>query len=540
MQDTILIDSIDFLAFLKATPDLYLILNPQFKIVGVSAAYLKATMVKHDDIMGHDLFEIFPDNPDDIHATGVRNLRDSLERVLQKKMPDAMAVQKYDIRRPKSEGGDFEVRYWSPINSPVLDNNQEVKYIIHRAEDVTEFVRLQQFGNEQKKVTDKLRAHAMHMEADIMQRAQQIQEANKQLRAANEELARSELAKSNLAAIVESTEDAIITKSMDGIIISWNRGAERLYGYKAKEVIGHSITLLFPADKMDEYQMEIEKVKKGIPVINISTERKHKDGRIIPISVTISPLKNLEGKVIGASSIARDITAWKEVEKLKNEFVSVVSHELRTPLTSIRGALGILASGIYDVLSNKSQNLIKLAINNCDRLSRLINDILDIEKINAGKMKFSFQKLNLTNLIKETVEANKALAESKKIKINFMADEEIFLTGDNDRLIQVMTNLLSNAIRYSPPNEAITVKQTKNCKHVRVSVMDQGPGVPDAFKSKIFQEFSQADSSDIRQKSGTGLGLSICKAIIENHDGKIAFENSPTAGANFYFELPLR
>lgn len=178
----------DSLEILKSAPDLYLILNPQFDIVEVSDAYLHATMVKREDILGRGIFEVFPDNPNDPSATGVKNLRASLERVLKEKIADTMAVQKYDIRRPLEEGGDFEERYWSPINSPVLGKDNQVKYIIHRVEDVTKFIQLKKLHMEEQKVTEELRTHLGEMESEIFKRAQEIQEANKQLRSANNEL----------------------------------------------------------------------------------------------------------------------------------------------------------------------------------------------------------------------------------------------------------------------------------------------------------------------------------------------------------------
>jgi diguanylate cyclase (GGDEF)-like protein len=178
----------DFKAVLQAAPDLYLILNSKFDIIEVSEAYLRATKVKRKDILGQGIFDVFPDNPNDPTATGAKNLRASLERVLKSKIPDTMAVQKYDIRRPKSEGGGFEEHYWSPLNSPILGKNKKVKYIIHRVEDVTEFIRLQKSRETQQKMADMLRSHVGEMEREIYRRAQEIQETNKQLRLVNDEL----------------------------------------------------------------------------------------------------------------------------------------------------------------------------------------------------------------------------------------------------------------------------------------------------------------------------------------------------------------
>src|SRR5712692_7743054 len=180
----------DFQALFESAPGLYLVLAPDFKIVAASDAYLRATMTKRDEILGRGIFDVFPDNPDDPAATGVRNLRASLERVLQNRVSDTMAVQKYDIRRPESEGGGFEKRYWSPVNSPVFGAGKEITYIIHRVEDVTEFVRLKEQGIERDKFTQGLRTHAERMEAEVYLRAGEVQEANRRLEAASEELDR--------------------------------------------------------------------------------------------------------------------------------------------------------------------------------------------------------------------------------------------------------------------------------------------------------------------------------------------------------------
>lgn len=178
----------DFQVLFESAPGLYLVLAPDFTIVAVSEAYLRATMTRRDEIVGRGLFEVFPDNPDDPKATGVANLRASLGRVLAHRRPDAMAVQKYDIRRPESEGGGFEERHWSPVNSPILSGQDEIAYIIHRVEDVTEFVRLKQHGREQTELAEALKTRAGRMEAEIYRRAQEIQDANRQLRELQAEL----------------------------------------------------------------------------------------------------------------------------------------------------------------------------------------------------------------------------------------------------------------------------------------------------------------------------------------------------------------
>src|SRR5579862_8266903 len=194
----------DFQTLFQSVPGLYLVLAPDFTIVAVSDAYVRATMTKREEILGRWIFEVFPDNPDDPSATGVSNLRKSLERVLREKVSDTMALQKYDIRKPESEGGGFEERYWSPVNSPVFGTGQEIAYIIHRVEDVTEFVRLKQQGAKQERLTEDLRIRAEHMETEVFLRATEVREANIQLKTANEALARQILESKNARAELDS------------------------------------------------------------------------------------------------------------------------------------------------------------------------------------------------------------------------------------------------------------------------------------------------------------------------------------------------
>ena len=247
----------DFQALFQSAPGLYLVLTPDLDIVAVSDAYRRATMKKREKILGHGIFEVFPDNPDDPAATGVRNLRASLERVLRNKVSDTMAVQKYDMRKPESEGGGFEERYWSPVNSPVFgpdkEPDKEIAYIIHRVEDVTEFVRLKQQGIEQNKLTQELRARAEQMEAEGYLRAREVQDANRQLEAANQELTRAEEASRLLAEVAESarsaeTVDAAISRSLATIckLKGWQLGQALLLDDRENVLI--SAPGLFHAD----------------------------------------------------------------------------------------------------------------------------------------------------------------------------------------------------------------------------------------------------------------------------------------------------
>jgi len=242
-------------------------------------------------------------------------------------------------------------------------------------------------------------------------------------------------------------------------------------------------------------------------------------------------------------AVVRDITERKKIDRLKNEFVSTVSHELRTPLTSIRGSLGLVAGGVTGELPVQAKSLIDIAYKNSERLVRLINDILDIEKIESGKMVLELKQQDLMSLIEQSIDSTRAYGETYKVEYKISeAMPGVQVNVDHDRLMQVMANLLSNAAKFSPAGSQVEIAVRPGLIGVRVMVSDKGTGIPEAFRSHIFQKFSQADSSDTRQKGGTGLGLSISKAIIEKMDGVIGFdtgkETESGTGSVFYFELP--
>jgi len=259
-----------------------------------------------------------------------------------------------------------------------------------------------------------------------------------------------------------------------------------------------------------------------------------RDGHAMDTSWAVARLSDGMTIVFG-----QDITQRKEVDRLKNEFISTVSHELRTPLTSIRGSLGLIAGGAAGPIPDRAKSMIDIAYKNSERLVRLINDILDIEKIESGKMAFHFKPLEVMPLLFQVVEANRGYAEQYQVSLKITAAlPGARVNGDADRLTQVLTNLISNAVKFSPRGEEVEIAVRRVPQGIRVSVRDFGPGIPREFQSRIFQKFAQADSSAMREKGGTGLGLSIAKAIVEKHGGTIGFETIMGVGTTFYFEIP--
>ena len=278
-------DLLDFRTLFESVPGLYLVLDPHLCIVAVSDAYSRATMTRRDEIVGRNIFEVFPDNPNDGAADGVNNLKVSLQRVLQNRETDAMAMQRYDIRKPEAEGGGFEVRYWSPLNSPVLKEDGTLAYIIHRVEDVTEFVQFKLQAEELSKLTDALREKAVQMEAEVYIRSREVAESHAKLKHTEQMLMQ-------YAAIIESSDDAVIGKTLDGHITSWNSGAEKMFGYSREEALGQPISFLIPEQYLREEAKQLNQVRQGILVKHYETVCKCKDGKLIDISVTLSPIRD--------------------------------------------------------------------------------------------------------------------------------------------------------------------------------------------------------------------------------------------------------
>lgn len=344
-------------------------------------------------------------------------------------------------------------------------------------------------------------------------------------------------------AIVDGILEAIVVIDSAGRVESFNPAAERMFGHTAQEIIGQSFLSLLPEPYRSEYAAYLRSyIETGeARVIGQARELMGQriDGTLFPIELSVSRIE-IKGQLM-FTGIVRDITERQKVERMKSEFVSTVSHELRTPLTSIRGSLGLIAGGATGELPAKMRQLIDIAYSNSGRLVRLINDILDIEKIESGKIVVALQTYALMPLIEQSLVENRSYAEQHDVK--YLLEQRLdgaMVNVDSDRFMQVMANLLSNAAKFSPPNADVTISVSKVSDRVRIAVTDRGVGVPEAFYDKIFQKFTQADSSDTRQKGGTGLGLAISKILVERMHGTLAFESSPNQGATFYFDLPVR
>lgn len=322
--------------------------------------------------------------------------------------------------------------------------------------------------------------------------------------------------------------------------ILWDANMYRIYGVSERDFDAHLTSwqaLVHPND-VDAVTVELQSALRDEKPLDIEFRVAHSDGTLRWVAGMAVVIRNEQGQPVRMTGMNWDITERKQAEMMKSQFVSTVSHELRTPLTSIRGAIGLVASGKVCELSTEAHKLLTIANSNCDRLTVLINDLLDFDKLASGQLMFSFEPVEIAPLIRRVLDTNRLQAEQAQVTFSAEAVESgLWVVADVQRLQQVLTNLLSNAIKFSPRGGVIEISARPELDRVRVTVRDFGPGVPPEFQARIFQRFSQADASDTRRQGGTGLGLAISREIIRKMDGEIGLEAKVTPGASFYFSL---
>lgn len=351
--------------------------------------------------------------------------------------------------------------------------------------------------------------------------------------------------KNFLKAMLNNLEDGIIACDANGFITVFNQSLQKNIVATQKQMhvddLDNYFSLFTPDNKLlNKQEWPLSLALKGKPVQGVELIMQFKNNELREVVIDGQQIINSEGENLGAVAVIHDVTELKRTEKIKHEFISMVSHELRTPLTSIRGSLGLLVSGIMGHFSKRAQNLLEIANSNCERLLLLINDILDLEKIEIGKMDFQLKNYELNQIVTESIAANKMYADKYDLSLELIpAQSPIFVQVDSSRLLQVLANLISNACKFSPQGGCIKILVQQINSVARVSVSDNGSGISEEFQARIFQKFSQADSSDTRGKGGTGLGLNISKGIMEQLDGTLNFICPPEGGTTFYFELPL-
>jgi PAS domain S-box-containing protein len=356
-----------------------------------------------------------------------------------------------------------------------------------------------------------------------------------------------------LAAIVESSDDAIVSKDLNGIVTSWNRAAELMFGYSAVEMVGESIRIVIPEDRQSEEDHVLGQIRQGKRVDHFETVRRRKDGSLFPISLTVSPILGPAGEIIGASKIARDITdrkdtqeelarllnVTKEASRMKDEFLATLSHELRTPLNAILGYSRMIRSGL--IASENQARAVETIERNATALAQIVEDVLDVSRIIAGRIRLNVQAVDMPAVVKDALEAVRHAADAKGVRLETVLDPRAApISGDPDRLQQVIWNLVSNAVKFTRRGGRVQVRLERANSHVEVVVSDTGIGISPDFLPHIFERFRQADSGTTRERGGLGLGLAIARHLVELHGGTIhAASNGPGTGTTFRVALPL-
>lgn len=393
---------------------------------------------------------------------------------------------------------------------------------------------LSAMSNELLQAFTQSKANESELSRQVAERTLQLQQSNSQLE----------------AILAAASDFSIIATAPDGIITYFSFGAEKLLGYRAEEIINKETpALLHVAEEVQQrasqLTQELQQPVSGFQAFVVVAEQKgsesrewhyvRKDGQKVLVQLTVTPIIDGNNTISGYLGIAKDISERKRNEQLKNEFISTVSHELRTPLTSIYGSLRIVNSGVLAELPPKVLNLLQVAEANSQRLTVLINDLLDMEKLLAGKVQLNLQAQPMVPLIQEALQAIQSYADQYQVKLTAeLAPTTLYANVDAARVIQILHNLLSNAIKFSAEGSTVVVRLCQLQEQVRIEVIDQGLGIPDDFKSRIFERFSQSDAASNRQHGGTGLGLAISKELAVKMGGNIGFNSMLGRGSTFW------
>jgi len=348
-----------------------------------------------------------------------------------------------------------------------------------------------------------------------------------------------------LAGIVSSSDDAIISKSLEGKILTWNTGAQQIYGFTDEEVIGRHISYIVPVTHQKEMKEILERVGRGERLHHFQTKRMTKDGRVIDVSLTVSPLYSRRGRVVGVSAISRDITEQKRMEEevrqaieIKSRFISIASHELRSPLTAIREGIALVAEGLQGPVTPVQKELLDVALRNIDRLSRLSTDILNFQKIESGQLRLVRAWHDLGEIVDDVVETVRPVADEKKLSLTVDVAKDLpRLVCDKDKVTQALMNLVTNSLKFTPAG-SVRIEAGRDADVLHVSVRDSGPGISARDMPRLFQSFQQFGAASERE--GSGLGLFITKQIIQAHGGRIWAESQGGKGSVFHFTLPLQ
>jgi PAS domain S-box-containing protein len=359
------------------------------------------------------------------------------------------------------------------------------------------------------------------------------------------ELARE---KAYIENLVENAGDAIVSTDNADRVLTWNRAAEVIFGYRKDEAVGGSFSMVMPPERSRELEEIRLKLEVSGPMRNLETRRRRKDGTVFDVVLAVSPIKDEGGRMIGSLHIVKDITEknryerrLKELDRMKSDFVSSVSHELRTPLTAIKGSVDNMVDGILGPVTEKQARYLARINANADRLARLISDLLDLSKIEAGKIDLKPAVVDVNTIVNEVADSLRGIAADKLIRIESNGAEPVQVWADRDKVLQILTNLIGNAVKFTPSHGRVGVAaKADEAGWVKIAVEDSGPGIPEEEAGKIFDKFYQAQQPNKVSVKGTGLGLAISKSLVELHGGKIGYERGAEGGSVFSFTLPAR
>ena len=401
-----------------------------------------------------------------------------------------------------------------------------------------------------------------------------LRRTTNQLDARNRQLANQARDVAQLAAIVEASDDAITRTSSDGTVVTWNPGAERLFGWRANEIVGRKLAVVVPPVRLDELSSVARKIDAGEGVEDHETRALRKDGTEVDVSLTASPILDDAGAVTGAAVISRDITHLKqhqaqlestlakervaradaegaqralaeqnerlrELDRLKDEFIALVSHELRTPLTSIHGYLELVMDGGGGELGPEQQRFLSVVERNTQRLMQLVGDLLFMAQVEAGKLALDLEDVDLKEVLAECLEAAKPVADERQVELVTHLAETPSMLGDRSRLAQVLDNLISNALKFTPSSGRVSVRVSRTGRDAVVEVADTGVGIPAEEQDRLFERFFRSSNATEQAIPGSGLGLTIAKTIVERHEGSIEIESAEGKGTTVRVRLPL-
>ena len=509
--------AVDFKLIFENIPSSYLILKPDFTIIAVNNSFLLSTKTERSNILNQPLFNVFPNDPNDLETSGVRNLEASLKRVVSKKIPDIMPALKYNIPDPNSKEGIFLERYWQPANYPILDNKGDLIYIIHHSEDITNYMIAQK-------------------------------------RASNFELANLELkeVRNFLETILDNIPNMVFVKdAIDLKFIIFNKAGQQLLGYSQAELLGKNDYDFFSKSEADFFTAKDHAVLSSRKILDIPEEPIHTrlHGERILHTLKV-PIYDDNGNGLYLVGISEDITdkiqltearlaqkVAEDLAKRKTMFLDIAAHELRTPITSLSLMLQLAQRQIekgkpisFDVLARLKEP--------ADRLSKLIVDLLDMSRLERGLVVLFPERTDIAELVSKCVDDFRIRAPGRSFVL-IKPDHSVEIELDKIKINQVLSNILDNAVKYALEGVIKVVIEEKETS-VRVSVIDQGPGISENHKKVLFTAFSRGTSDETIKTSGLGLGLSVSNSIIELHGGVMGVEGKDGEGSTFYFELPLR